>query len=61
MQIINIDKINKKVQPKDNFIDIWYELIKIKELFVSKHIASNWYSIDDIYHLDKANNIFYKK
>ncbi len=60
VQIIDIKKINLKVKPTENFSDIWNSLIALKELYVSKHIASNWYSIDDVHHLDKANSIFDK-
>ena len=60
VQIIDIKKINLKVKPTENFSDIWNSLIVLKELYVSKHIASNWYSIDDVHHLDKANSIFDK-
>ena len=60
VQIIDIKKINSKVKPTENFFDIWNSLIALKELYVSKHIASNWYSIDDVHHLDKANSIFDK-
>ena len=60
VQIIDIKKINLKVKPTENFSDIWNSLITLKELYVSKHIASNWYSIDDVHHLDKANSIFDK-
>tara|TARA_Y100001970_G_C14218671_1_gene851219 strand:- start:547 stop:1224 length:678 start_codon:yes stop_codon:yes gene_type:complete len=58
VQIINTYKINSLIKPKDNFLELWKELINFNELYVSKHLASNWYSIDDIYHLDKVNNKF---
>ena len=56
VQIIDTKKINSKVKQKNNFMDLWLELINLQELYVSQHIASDWYSIDDMDHLERANN-----
>ena len=61
VQIINPKKINDSMGSKNNFLNLWVELINLDDLYVSKNIASNWYSIDNIKNLDIANMMLGKK
>lgn len=56
IQVLNPAKINSMVQPKDNFNDVWNELIKIHQLQVFSNFNSHpnkWLAFDKI---EQINN-----
>jgi NDP-sugar pyrophosphorylase family protein len=55
IQIINPLKINKLVQPSENFYNVWNELIKLKELKCSSIHPKNWFTVDTMEQLDALN------
>ncbi len=53
VQIINPLKINEMSQKEENFYKVWDNLIKIKQLKLSKYCLSNWKAIDNLDQLKK--------
>ena len=48
IQVINPSKINKIINPVDNFYDIWSQLINKNELYCSNIYPKKWYTADTI-------------
>ena len=57
IQILNPAKINSLMEPQDDFNQVWKELIKLGELYSSDVIPKNWYTIDTVEQLKKANQL----
>jgi NDP-sugar pyrophosphorylase family protein len=55
IQIINPSKVNRLIQPTDNFYDVWNDLIKLGELSCSVVYPKNWFTVDTIEQLDVLN------
>ena len=52
IQVLNPAKINKLVLPKDNFYDVWQELMKQNQLYCSKTSPSKWFAFETVEHLE---------
>ena len=48
IQIINPKKINNLIEPKENFYEVWSQLISIKQLFCSRTYPENWFGADTL-------------
>lgn len=57
IQVLNPAKINRLMKPQDDFNQVWKELIKLDQLYSSDVIPKNWYTIDTVEQLKKANQL----
>ena len=48
IQIINPAKINRTITPKDNFYDVWMELIKAEAMYITKTQPISWKAFDNL-------------
>lgn len=48
IQIVNPKKINQLIQPRDNFYEVWSQLIDLKKLFCSKTYPEKWFVADTL-------------
>tara|TARA_B100000315_G_scaffold180198_1_gene169018 strand:+ start:156 stop:797 length:642 start_codon:yes stop_codon:yes gene_type:complete len=55
IQILNPFKINNITNPTSNFISVWDQLIKKKQLKKSNFILKKWYAVDDLLQLKTVN------
>jgi len=55
IQILNPFKINSLTTPKENFIDVWRDLIQCQQLKSSEKIPERWYAVDNLTQLDAIN------
>ena len=55
IQIINPAKVNRLVQPTENFYTVWNDLIKLKELRCSSVYPKNWITVDTVEQLNLLN------
>lgn len=46
IQIINPKRLNNLIEPKENFYDVWSQLISKKQLFCSRTYPDNWFVAD---------------
>ena len=58
IQILNPKKINKMMDPINDFRLVWRELIRNKQIYCSSKILKNWFSIDNMDQLQFINNNF---
>ena len=58
IQILNPNKIYKKIKKTDDFNILWKRLIKIKQLYVSDTMPKKWFTVDN---LDNYKNLNKKK
>ena len=56
IQVINPSKINKIIEPCENFYDVWKSLMQKNELFASNIYNKSWFSIDTLEQLNLSNN-----
>lgn len=54
IQLLNPAKINKLLDPVDDFNELWSGLIRQKELFCSRVQPEKWFTIDTIHSLAQA-------
>lgn len=58
LQVINVAKVLRNIDyPGNNFYDIWNELMKVNQLYVSNVVAENWQTFDrfqDVVDYNKA-------
>lgn len=57
IQIINPCQVKKKTNNSGDFYDIWKQLIKHDQLFVSSVLPDKWFSVDTIEQLKRANSL----
>ena len=55
IQILNPFKINCITNPTSNFISVWAQLIKKKQLKKSNFILKKWYAVDNLLQLKTVN------
>ena len=54
IQVLNPNKIYKKIKKTDDFNILWKRLIKIKQLYVSDTMPKKWFTVDN---LDNYKNL----
>lgn len=55
IQVVNPLKINTLITPCDNFYQAWNQLIPLGQLTCSNVYPSNWFTVDTLDQLNKAN------
>ena len=55
IQIINPFKVNEITNAKQDFNEVWNQLISVNQLLCSNLIPDNWYSVDSLEQLEKVN------
>ena len=55
IQIINPYKINKITNIENNFMKVWHQLIKLKQIKRTKYILKKWYAVDNLLQLKTIN------
>lgn len=55
IQIINPYKINKITSIENNFMKVWHQLIKLKQIKRTKYILKKWYAVDNLLQLKTIN------
>lgn len=53
IQVLNPAKINRLINPTDNFYDVWNQLITINELYCSHTYPSKWFAVDTVDQLQR--------
>lgn len=53
IQILNPGKINRMMEPKDNFYDVWQSLMQQSQLYCSKTLPSKWFAMETMAHLER--------
>jgi NDP-sugar pyrophosphorylase family protein len=53
IQILNPAKINRLIEPAENFYEVWDQLIQLNELYCSHTYPSQWFAIDTIDQLQR--------
>ena len=48
IQILNPAKINRTITPKDNFYDVWMELIKAEAMYITQTQPISWKAFDNL-------------
>jgi NDP-sugar pyrophosphorylase family protein len=56
IQIINPYKINRLMDPAEDFGEVWGKLISKKQLFCSSVFPEKWFTIDTIEQLTQMNS-----
>tara|TARA_B100000575_G_scaffold79184_1_gene61934 strand:- start:426 stop:1106 length:681 start_codon:yes stop_codon:yes gene_type:complete len=56
IQILNPARINKITNQRQQFIQVWKQLIDKKEIKISSKPVKNWHAIDNLMQLKKFNN-----
>jgi NDP-sugar pyrophosphorylase family protein len=57
IQIVNPAKINKLINPCEDFGQVWLELINDRELYCSSVLPDKWFTIDTLEQLTHMNNL----
>ena len=55
IQIINPSMVNELTDAKDDFNEVWNQLIDQKQLICSNLVPDDWYSVDNLDQLEKIN------
>ncbi len=55
IQIINPSMVNELTNAKDDFSEVWNQLIDQKQLICSNLVPDEWYSVDNLDQLEKIN------
>ena len=55
IQIVNPFRINKITNAREDFNEVWTQLIDLNQLVCSNLIPDNWYSVDSLEQLEKIN------
>jgi NDP-sugar pyrophosphorylase family protein len=55
IQVINPAKINRLINPEDNFYQVWTGLMKQQQLFCGDVYPSQWYAVDTVEQLKKLS------
>jgi len=55
IQIINPSLVNELTDAKDDFTEVWNQLIDQKQLICSNLVPDDWYSVDNLDQLEKIN------
>ncbi len=55
IQIINPYKINEITNIENNFMKVWHQLIKLKQIKRTKYILKKWYAVDNLLQLKTIN------
>lgn len=53
IQVLNPNKINRLIEPVDNFYDLWSKLIALNELYCSHTCPSKWFVVDTVEQLQR--------
>ena len=53
IQVLNPYKINKLINPANNFYNLWDQLIEIRQLYCSRTCPSKWFVIDTFEQLQR--------
>jgi len=59
IQILNPHLINQFMEKKEDFSEVWSELIKQKKLFTSSIFPDKWFTVDTIQSLSEADKLRY--
>ncbi|WP_111672196.1 nucleotidyltransferase family protein [Algoriphagus litoralis] len=57
IQILNPNAINKLMEKKEDFSDVWTELISSKNLYSSSVFPDKWFTVDTIQSLSDADKL----
>ncbi len=55
IQIINPLKVNEFTDSKEDFSEVWHQLIDINQLLCSNLVPDKWYSVDSLEQLEEIN------
>ncbi len=58
IQIVNPAKINKLIEPVEDFYNVWNKLIDLKELYASEVYPKQWHAVDNLKQLQFVNELF---
>jgi NDP-sugar pyrophosphorylase family protein len=53
IQVLNPAKVNRLIDPADNFYDVWSQLIKKDQLYCSHIYPSKWFAVDTMEQLQR--------
>jgi NDP-sugar pyrophosphorylase family protein len=53
IQVLNANKINRLLQPVDNFYHVWQGLMEHRELYCSNVYPSQWFAVDTMEQLQR--------
>jgi NDP-sugar pyrophosphorylase family protein len=58
IQVINPKIVNELVEPDEDFLGVWDQLIRLRQLKVSTVLPTRWFTVDTINSLSEANHHF---